>query len=533
MNQMPTPIHPTTTIAPPEPGGVEAAGDDSLLHDVLGASMAILRADMGDIRLLDAATGTFSVVAQQGFGSDFLAAGSGRFAADTAGGHAMKTRRAVAVEDVEADHGHAGDATIAAAGYRAVHAIPLLDRAGEVLGVLSVYFLETHRVSSESLELVSFHARMAAELLVRARVEADLREREERYRSLFESIDEGFCTCEMLVDDDGQPTDYRFLEVNAAFGDMTGIRPEAVGHTARELVPGLEDRWVERYARVALGGETLRFEEGSEAMERWFDVFAFPRGERRFGIVFRDITTRKRADASLRLALAAKDEFLGLVSHELRTPMTVILGMSRLLHRDVLDPETAREVAAEIGESAEELNALVESMLLLARLDHDETSRLREPILLNRAAAHVLDRHSAKDPSRRYELEVATTETLVDVQGTLLEQVIDNLVVNAAKYSDPGRSIAVVVEAGGGNACLRVLDEGAGLNEAEIAHVFEPFYRAEGARQRAAGAGLGLAVSQRIVELLGGRIWAAQRPSGGAEFGFELPLLVEDETWSD
>jgi two-component system sensor histidine kinase MprB len=91
----------------------------------------------------------------------------------------------------------------------------------------------------------------------------------------------------------------------------------------------------------------------------------------------------------------------------------------------------------------------------------------------------------------------------------------------------------VVVEAGGGNACLRVLDEGAGLNEAEIAHVFEPFYRAEGARQRAAGAGLGLAVSQRIVELLGGRIWAAQRPSGGAEFGFELPLLVEDETWSD
>lgn len=531
---MPSPSDAATTMAAIEAGRTVAGGPDDLLHDVLGAAMTTLRADLGAIGLYDPDSGTYSIVAQHGFGPDPLAEASGLVADGSGWSRALRTRRPVAIEDVQADPVCATDrSTASAAGYRAVQVVPLLDRSTDVLGVLSVYFRDPHRVSDEDLAIADLHVRIAAELLSRSRIEATLREREDRYRSLFLSIDEGFCTCEMLVDQEGRAVDYRFLEVNPMFGEMTGIRPEAVGRTARDLVPGLEDRWIERYARVALGGESLRFEEGSEAMGRWFDVYAFPRGERRFAIVFRDITPRKRADRALRQALAAKDEFLGLVSHELRTPMTVILGMSRLLHRNVLDAETARDVALEIGNSAEELNALVESMLLLARLDHDETSRLREPILLNRAAAHVLDRQRAKDASRRYELEVATNETLVDVQGTLLEQVIVNLVLNAAKYSDAGRPVTVVVDSDDGLARLRVLDEGAGLADEELAQVFEPFYRAPGARQQAAGAGLGLAVCRRIVELLGGRIWARQRPSGGAEFGFELPFLVEDGTWAE
>src|SRR5688572_22210188 len=122
-----------------------------------------------------------------------------------------------------------------------------------------------------------------------------LRESEERYRTLFSSMDEGFCVCEMLLDDAGKPYDYRFLEVNPTFEKQTGL-VNALGKTARQLVPNLEQRWFDIYGRVALTGESVRFIDGSDMMNRWFDVYAFRVGEpdeRKFGILFKDITARK------------------------------------------------------------------------------------------------------------------------------------------------------------------------------------------------------------------------------------------------
>lgn len=120
-----------------------------------------------------------------------------------------------------------------------------------------------------------------------------------RYRELFDAIDEGYCLCEIIVDGDDRPVDYRFLETNPLFEEMTGLEA-AVGRTALELVPDLEPHWVETYARAALGGERIRFEQGSAAMGRWFDVFTMPLGERgRFGIVFKDVTARRMAELEL------------------------------------------------------------------------------------------------------------------------------------------------------------------------------------------------------------------------------------------
>jgi len=138
--------------------------------------------------------------------------------------------------------------------------------------------------------------------------EVALRQSEERYRTLFESIDEGFCVVEVLLDAYGTPIDYRILEVNPSFEQQTGLQ-QAVGKTARQL--NLEAHWIEIYGRVALTGESTRFENSSETLKRWFDVYACRAGEpeaRKVAIVFRDISDRKRREANLAfLANIAED----------------------------------------------------------------------------------------------------------------------------------------------------------------------------------------------------------------------------------
>jgi PAS domain S-box-containing protein len=123
-----------------------------------------------------------------------------------------------------------------------------------------------------------------------------------KYQSLFESIDQGFCLIDMLFDEHNRPIDYRFLEVNPTFEQQTGLQ-DAGGKTMRELVPDLEAHWFEIYGKVALTGEPIRFVEGSQVMNRWFDVYAFRVSEgesRKVALLFTDISQRRQAEEALK-----------------------------------------------------------------------------------------------------------------------------------------------------------------------------------------------------------------------------------------
>jgi diguanylate cyclase (GGDEF)-like protein/PAS domain S-box-containing protein len=125
---------------------------------------------------------------------------------------------------------------------------------------------------------------------------------EERYRTLFESIDEGFCILEVVFDGAHRPIDYRYLEINPAFERHTGLA-NALGRTIRELVPDIEPKWFDLYGGVALTGRPTRIEDHAASMGRWFDVYAFRVGEpheRKVAVLFNDITERKRVDEMLR-----------------------------------------------------------------------------------------------------------------------------------------------------------------------------------------------------------------------------------------
>jgi PAS domain S-box-containing protein len=137
--------------------------------------------------------------------------------------------------------------------------------------------------------------------------DAALRASEARYRTLFDSIDEGFCVIEVIFDASERPVDYRFLEANPAFIEQTGL-VGAIGRTAREMVPTLEEHWFETYGRVALTGESIRFQNGSEPMGRWFDVFAFRIGaaeDRKVAMLFKDVSAAHAAQRERDRLLAA------------------------------------------------------------------------------------------------------------------------------------------------------------------------------------------------------------------------------------
>lgn len=124
----------------------------------------------------------------------------------------------------------------------------------------------------------------------------------EQYYALINSIDEGFCVVEVLFDESKKPVDYRFLEINRAFEEQTGIE-NGVGRRMREIAPQHEEHWFEIYGKVALTGETIRFENLAEQLNRWYDVYAFRVGEsesHQVGILFKDITESKLAEISLK-----------------------------------------------------------------------------------------------------------------------------------------------------------------------------------------------------------------------------------------
>ncbi|WP_442939803.1 ATP-binding protein [Nostoc sp.] len=138
-----------------------------------------------------------------------------------------------------------------------------------------------------------------------------MRQSEAKYRSLFDSIDEGFCILELLFDDEGNAVNWIYLETNRAFEGQTGF-VNAVGKRISELQPDMERSWFEQFARIARTGEPLRFIDRTEAMDRWYDVYALrvgAVGDNRISLLFRDITDRKRREANLAFLASIETEF--------------------------------------------------------------------------------------------------------------------------------------------------------------------------------------------------------------------------------
>jgi signal transduction histidine kinase len=231
-----------------------------------------------------------------------------------------------------------------------------------------------------------------------------------------------------------------------------------------------------------------------------------------------------------RRAVGVRDEILAATSHELRTPLGHIKGfVSTLRQPDVEWDEPARhDFLAEIEREADRLQRLVDDLLDMARVESGGLDRSRRaPVRPRALVAGALARLG--DPAAAHRLEVAVPDDLppVAVDAPQLELVLKNLLENAAKYAPLGTAIRVSGARADGELRLVVEDEGPGIPPEYLERVFERFFRATGAGLPVQpGTGLGLAISRGIVRAHGGRVWAENRPEGGARFLVALPAAV-------
>lgn len=233
----------------------------------------------------------------------------------------------------------------------------------------------------------------------------------------------------------------------------------------------------------------------------------------------------------LQASVDAKDEFLNSIAHELRTPLTVILGDAAILLRPAaeIDEEARVTALTDIAAEGDRMSSILDNLLVLARPERNDAADA-EPCNVARLAERAVAAHRRRFPQRPLAVEYDDQSTVV-VEGveTYVNQILDNLLSNAEKYSPESEPIIVRIQRDVAEGRISVLDSGKGFTTEQADQVFKPFFRIEDERVHRPGLGIGLTVCKHLVEVMGGTIWAASRPEGGAEVGFSLPIAASME----
>jgi PAS domain S-box-containing protein len=396
---------------------------------------------------------------------------------------------------------------------------------------------------------------------------------EQDYQTLFREMLDGFALHEIICDEAGKPVDYRFLALNPAFERMTGLKADdVIGRTVREILPGIEDHWIETYGRVALTGEPAFFDRYSAEVNKHFEVTAFRPAHNQFACIVSDITLRKQAEQEKeklqeQLTQAQKMESVGRlaggVAHDFNNMLGVILGHTEMALDEVDPTQPLYDDLLEVYKAAERSAELTQQLLTFARKQVvvPKVINLNETVegmlrMLRRLIGEDID--LVWKPGRNLQP--------VKIDPSQIHQLLANLCVNARDAISGMGKITIKTETAiveevyfndqdgfepGEYVMMAVIDNGYGMDQETLGHLFEPFYTT---KDTGKGTGLGLASVYGIIKQNNGFINVYSEPEkgtafeiyfpgmeaktahlsekeqhGGAERGNETIMLVEDE----
>jgi len=373
---------------------------------------------------------------------------------------------------------------------------------------------------------------------VMQRTEA-LRASEEKYRSLFDSIDEGFCIIEKVRGDTDAQLDFRHIEVNPAFETQAGVS-NVVGKTLRQAFPDLTEQWYVTYDTILATGEPSRTELELSGGGPVLELYAFRvegGSQGRVAVIFKDISVRKRVDAELKDALAAaekanraKTEFLSCMSHELRTPLHAILGFAQLVDAGTPSPTPEQKSSVDqIIKAGWYLLEMINEILDLSLIESGRLTLSNEQVSLAEVMLECQAMIEPQAQTRGISLSFPQPDApyFVMADRTRVKQVLINLLFNAIKYNKAGGAVALECTLAQSHSIrVSVRDTGVGLTEEQLGQLFQPFNRFGKDAGAEEGTGIGLVITKRLVELMGGSVGASSKVGVGSVFWIEMGLMA-------
>lgn len=518
---------------------IEAGDSAGLYEHIVQAAADNMHSEMSSMQILDTDRGALRMLVHHGFdpafGKAFEWVGSD---SNTSCGMALRHGSRVIVPDVKTFQGVAGTPTCEAqlaVGIRATQSTPLFSRIGCVLGMITTHWRLPHEPPESDLRRLDILARQAADLIERALSEATLRASELRYRRLFESAKDGIV---ILDAETGKITDANaflcgLLEVEAR--ELRGKELHEMGlfkdkSASRAAVRKLQEQGYIRYENLSL--ETKRGQVEVEVIANVYQI------EQQSVIQcnIRDITDRRRLEKLAQeqtVALAdlhrRKDEFLAMLGHELRSPLAPITNALHLLRLQKGEDQVQRQARTIIERQVGQLTRLVDDLLEISRISTGRIHLHQERVALNGIVENAIETACPLIGLHKHSLEASLSPQPIWLyaDAARLEQVVVNLLTNAAKYTANGGQIWLSIQQEGDEGVLRVRDSGFGIAPELLPHIFDLFTQAEKSLARSdGGLGIGLSLVQRLVEMHRGRVEVYSVLGQGSEFVVRLPVVL-------
>lgn len=305
------------------------------------------------------------------------------------------------------------------------------------------------------------------------------------------------------------------------------IVAEDIARVRQDVLIGMQgDGRIQTDYRIQLPDGRIRHVVSAGASQRGSDGI----WTRQVG-VFSDETDRKLDEEKLREADRRKDEFLAMLAHELRNPLAPITMAARILSRPGIEQQTLQEMSNIVIRQAEHMTSLIEDLLDVSRINKGLVTLDNEALNLKGVVASAVEQARALMEKQRHDFSVSVCREEIRVEGdrVRLVQIFTNILNNAAKYTPAGGKIVLELTATEKHAQVTIIDNGIGMSQELLPHIFDIFTQAERTSDRVQGGlGLGLSLVKNLVALHGGTVMAKSTGIGsGSEFTVCLPLLKD------
>lgn len=367
------------------------------------------------------------------------------------------------------------------------------------------------------------------------KMEEDIRKSEQKYRSLFDNMDQGMALHEIILDPAGNAVDYRFLEANHSFEILTGLKREnIIGETVLEVLPGTEQSWIEKYGNVVATGVPLHYENYSKDLGKYYSVVAYRSQPGQFAVIVSDITGSRRNEEEivkknqeLRKLNAEKDKFFSIIAHDLKNPFNSILGFSELLKNEAHKQkiEDVVKYAGVINSSAQNTFELLENLLEWSLIQQGRIPFDPHTLLLNRIVEAEIENLTYYASQKNILIgNGITASIIIEADEDMLSTILRNLMANAIKFTPKNGKVQVLAKIEERQVVISVSDTGVGMTGETIGKLFkiETSFTSRGTENEK-GTGLGLILCKEFVEKHNGKIWVESEVGKGSVFSFTIP----------